>query len=135
LEENLKILNETNKYVLGHIFENVYLIDKNTNIESDLGQIYGDPSCGLIDIDNKWCVVGGSTIIIWTPKETNNIQVEELNWACRIRQKDQNSVQILIDPWSDSSSIWELNIINKTYFKISDFTHYKDRKYTEQIDW
>lgn len=135
MDNNFKILNETKKYVLGHIFEEAYLIDKITNEKYELGSTYGDPSCGLIDQGNKWCIVGGSTLIIWTTKETTELKANELYWACRIRQINQNSVQILIDPWADSSSIWELNILDKIYFKIRDFNNYKDKGYTEQIEW
>ncbi|MFN8358692.1 MAG: hypothetical protein U0264_02145 [Candidatus Kapaibacterium sp.] len=135
MDDNFKILNETNKYVLGHIFEETYLFDKETNERYELGSMYGDPSCGLIDQDNKWCVIGGSTVIIWTTKETTELEVDELYWACRIRQINLNSVQILIDPWADNSSIWELNILDKSHFKICDFKNYKDKAFTEQIEW
>lgn len=135
MDDNFKILSETNKYVLGHIFEETYLIDKVTKERFQLGSMYGDPSCGLIDKDNKWCIVGGSTLIIWTPEETTEIKADELYWACQIRQANQNSVQILIDPWADNSSIWKLNVLDKSHFKICNFNHYKDKEYTEQIEW
>lgn len=135
VDNNFKILNETNKYVLGHIFEEAYLIDKETNERYELGSMYGDPSCGLIDRDNKWCVISGSTLIIWISEETTELKVDELYWACKLRQINKNSVQILIDPWSDNSAIWELNIMDKSYFKICEFKNYIDKEYTEQIEW
>lgn len=135
MDNNFKILNETNKYVLGHIFEDIYLIDKETNEKYELGNMYGDPSCGLIDQDNNWCIIGGSTLIIWTAKETTELKVDELYWACRIRQINQKSVQILIDPWADNSTIWELNIVDKSHSKICEFKNYHNKEYTEQIEW
>lgn len=135
MEDKFKILSETNKYVLGHIYEETFLIDKVSNVKFQIGSMYGDPSCGLIDEDNNWCIVGGSTIIIWTPKETTQLNVEELHSVCQIRQITPSSVQILIDPWSDNSSIWELDVFKRTYIKIRDFLNYKDKEYTEIINW
>ncbi|MBX3255386.1 MAG: hypothetical protein KF862_14690 [Chitinophagaceae bacterium] len=135
IDNNFKILSETNKFILGHNFEDAYLIDKETNYRFELGNMYGDPSCGLIDKDNKWCIVGGSTLIIRTQDETTEIKADELYWACKIRQTNKNSVQILVDPWADNSSIWEINILDKSYFKVCDFNHYKGKEYTEQIEW
>ena len=135
MDDNFKILNETDKFVLGHIFEETYLIDKETNERFELGSMYGDPSCGLIDKDNKWCVIGGSTIIIWTAIETSELKIDELYWACKLKQINQNSIQILVDPWADNAAIWELNIIDKSHFKISEFKNYIDKEYTEQIEW
>jgi hypothetical protein len=135
MDDNFTILDETSKFVLGHIFEEVYLFDKETNGRYELGSIYGDPSCGLIDQDNKWCIIGGSTLIIWTPKETNEVKVDELYGACKLRRINQDKVQVLIDPWSDNSAIWELNIMDKSYFKICEFKNYRNKEYTEQIEW
>ena len=135
MDDNFKILDETSKYLLGHIFEETYLFDKETNERYVLGSIYGDPSCGLIDQDNKWCIIGGSTLIIWTPKETIELKVDELFWACKLRQINQNDVQVLIDPWSDNSAIWQLNIMDKSYLKICEFKNYRNKEYTEQIEW
>ena len=135
VDNNFKILSETQKYILGHIFEKVYLVDIIANNSYELGSMYGDPSCGLIDRDNKWCIVGGATLIIWTMKEVTELKIDELYWACRIRQINQTNVHILIDPWADNSSIWELNILDKTYFKIRDFKDYQDKIFTEEIEW
>ncbi len=135
MDKNFKILNETDKFILGHIFEEVCLIDKETNKKYELGSMYGDPSCGLIDQDNKWCIIGGATLIIWSTKETTELKVDEFYWACRFRQIDQNNVQILIDPWEDNSSVWELNVIDKSYFMICEFKNNQNKEYTEHNEW
>lgn len=100
-----------------------------------MGDFYGDPSCGLISNDNKWCLVGGSTLRLWTGSEVFEIKDDNLNWACKFRQVDANKVEILIDPWSDNSSVWELNIQTRENRKIKDFANYKDREYTDDIEW
>ena len=40
VDKNFKILYETDKFVLGHIFEEVYLFDKVTNDKFELGSMY-----------------------------------------------------------------------------------------------
>jgi hypothetical protein len=46
---DLNILDETDRYVLGHSFEDAYLIDKLTKRELFHDDFYGNPKCGLID--------------------------------------------------------------------------------------
>jgi hypothetical protein len=52
-----------------------------------------------------------------------------------MRLKDRNTVEILIDPWGDNSAIWELNIINMEFKMKSAFNKYKDKPYTENVEW
>lgn len=110
-------------------------VTKPLNLQILMGDFYGDPSCGLISNDNKWCLVGGSTLRLWTGSEVFEIKDDNLNWACKFRQVDANKVEILIDPWSDNSSVWELNIQTRENRKIKDFANYKDREYTDDIEW
>ncbi len=83
MEDNFKILSETNKYVLGHIFEETYLIDKVTNNKLQIGSMYGNPSCGLIGEDNNWCIVAGSTVIIWTSEKT--VELKNTNYTVLVK--------------------------------------------------
>ena len=85
-DKSFNILDETNELILGHIFENVFLINKRTNENLNLGDIFGDPSCGLISNKNDWCVVGGSNILVWTKEKIVRINDDPLNWIYGIRQ-------------------------------------------------
>ncbi len=135
LDNNFHKLSETDIYLVGHIYEIAYLIDKIKEYSIILGKFYGNPSCALIDKDNKWCLVGGSTLILWTLKKTSEIKDDNLCGTYEIRQTDSNKVQILIDPWANNSSIWELNIKIGERKKISDFDKYKNKEFSEIIEW
>lgn len=128
-------LHETDEFVLGHIFEQVYLTEKTTDRVVFIGDFYGDPSCGLISRDNTWCLVGGATLILWTEMGVTEIEDSNLRWACKLRQTDTNTVEILIDPWADTSSIWEFNTHTRERTRIKNFDDYKNKEYTDDIDW
>lgn len=120
---------------IGHLFETAYLLDKRTGQTTFMGEFYGDPTCGLISSDNRWCLVGGSTLLLWTESNLTEITDNALYGAFKMRQTSPNTVEILIDPWSAHSSIWELDTQTMKKRKISDFDQYKDKQYTEDIDW
>lgn len=134
-EKDYRKLYETNKLVVGHIFETAYITNKNTGESTFIGDFIGDPSCGFISSDDKWCLIGGSTLILWTEEKITEINDKNLHWACKIRQTDINTVEILVDQWKNNSSIWELNIKTAERRKIKDFDNYKNQKYTDNIDW
>lgn len=130
-----RILYETERYELIHVFELTYLIDKTTRKEIFIGDFYGDPSCGLIDKENKWCIVGGDRIVIWGQDEIFEIAARELSCAFELRQIKENTVQVLIDPWSDYAAIWEIDVLNKIYVKICDFNKYNSKEYQGDVEW
>ena len=133
-DPNFKNLDETDKYIIGHVFENAYLIDKITGEKIYLGNLYGDPSCGIIDKGNKWCLVGGETLVIWKTDGTiSPIKDEVLYWTCRVRQIDSYNVELLVDAWSDRSSIWKLNIDTFDRHKVKDII--TNGRYEENLDW
>ena len=74
-------------------------------------------------------------MIFWKPSETIIYQNENFEWIHSIRIKDNNTVEILTDPWSRKSSIWELNIENAELKKIKDFPEYINKEYTEVVNW
>ena len=135
LDKNYKILDETVHLLLGHVFENVYLTKKVSGENIKLGDIYGNPTCRLISRTNIWCVVGGSTLIVWADNDILTIKEDNLYSVHDIRQKGQYIVELLIDPWSANASIWEFNIMTKHKNKIKDFWVYKDKPYSENIVW
>ena len=106
----MRVLYETDQLILEHEYEYTRLRKKSQGdilLEDDF---IGDPGCGLIAIDNKWAIVAGEHLTIWTPNKSKKIRHERLKWVHDLRLKDSETVEILIDPWSDESSIWEINI-------------------------
>ena len=100
-----------------------------------MGSFYGDPDCGLIDQNNQWCLVGGSALILWNKKKILEINDANLCWIYAVRQTDANKVQILTDPFANNSAVWELDTLTTKFRKIRDFDNYKNKKYTDIIEW
>jgi hypothetical protein len=133
--EDFKIIEETTKYVLGYLWEHAYLYNKMTNEEIFLCEFYGICDAGVINDEEDWCVVGGDIIAIWSNGKISIIDKYELKWVNDIRIKNRNTVEILIDPWSNDSAIWELNVEDNTFRKIRNFDKYKERPYTVDVEW
>jgi hypothetical protein len=132
---NFSRIQETEKYILGNIWDQSYLFDKVKKREFLLCAFYGEPDCGVINDSCNWSVVGGDIIAIWNKQKVSIIEADELKWVYDVRIKDSNTVEILIDPWSNNSSVWELEIDSLKYKKICDFEKYKEKPYTDDVEW
>lgn len=121
--------------MLGCIWERTYLYDKINKTEIFLYEFYGECDAGVINDEDHWCVEGGDVIAIWKNGEVQIIDREELKWVNSIRIKNRNTVEVLIDPWSNNAAIWKLNIQSISFNKISDFSNYKDKPYTDKVEW
>lgn len=130
---NYTTLYKTSKLEVKHLYEDVYLTGSGKDIF--LGRMYGDPICAVIDSDNRWCVVGGERLIVWVDNKVIKINDEGLANVHSIRQVDENSVELLIDPWSVNPAVWSFNVVTGAKQRQRDFNHYKDKPYTEAIEW
>lgn len=131
----MHILDETDRYFIGHIFDDAYLIDKRNGEEIFHDDFYGDPSCGLISKSNDWAIIAGEHITIWRKGKITKIEQEEIRWVHSIRTNDDQIIEILIDPWADHSAIWTLDIKTYELKKVKDFNDYKEREYTDDVLW
>lgn len=131
----MNILFETAKLKLEYEYEATFLTDKSTGNILWEDVFYGDPDCGLIDQDNHWAIVAGEHLTIWTPRKWKKIEEEDLKWTHSMRVKNFEIVQILTDPWSKKSAIWEINVKTFEFHKVSDFNDYKDQEYSENVIW
>ena len=132
---DMRILDETEKYFVGHIFEDAYLIEKKNGQQLFQDDFYGDPSCGLISKNDDWAIIAGEHLTIWRKGKTTKIDNEDLRWVYALRTNDQKSVEILIDPWTDKSAIWTLDIATLEFKKVKDFNDYKAKEHTDEIAW
>ncbi len=101
---------------------------------------YGNPNCGLISKKNDWAIIAGEHLTVWRASKRKNKQIkriehDELKWIHDIRLKSENVIEILTDPWSEKSAIWELNIDTLHFSKRNDFGNYIEDKHTEHIEW
>ena len=130
---NSLILYETDKLLLLHEWEMAFLIDKRSDSVLLQEEYVGDPTSGLIDEGNKWAVVAGDHLTIWI--EGKKLNVDELTEIHSIRLKNADTIEVLIDPWSAKSSVWKLNVKTLEKSKIRDFFEYRDKPYTEEVNW
>lgn len=136
----MNVLFETDKLIVEHEFENVYLIEKSSGKELLFDDFYGDPKCGLISKKNDWAIIAGQHLTIWRADKRKNKQIlpienEELKWIHEIRLKSENVIEILTDPWSEKSAIWELDIETLEFIKIREFREYQDLEFTDIVKW
>lgn len=129
------VIDETDELRLEHEFEATFLVKKESNEVLITAEFYGVPECGLIDKANNWAIVAGDFLLLWTPNFVKKYHDDTFRDFHALRCKSQNIVEVLTDPWSDFSAIWELNTINGEVLKISDFKKAKGIEYTDDIDW
>ena len=131
------ILDETDKLCLFYLYEDVQLLDKESNQVLFTDSFYGDPSCGLIDTDNRYSIVGGKHLTLWTcydgRSEVTKFETREFSNIEKLRSIDKDTIKVLIDPWSEYGAIWQLTISSKLLYKISSFVEYKNELYTDDI--
>src|SRR6185503_9539861 len=134
-DSNFRKLDENHSFLMGHLFEMIYLINKKRKKQICLGGLYGDPACGIVSSNSKWCMVGGSEIIIWKEGGAINfISDKPLNWVQDSRQAGPFEVELLIDPWSDQAAIWYLNIDTLERCKIRPLEPYTCERY-DNVEW
>lgn len=130
-----QIIDETEYLRLEHESESTFLIKKSNNevlLEDDF---YGNPTCGLIDKNNKWAIVGGTHLRLWTVDFEQYYQTEVFKNIHLIRIKNSKIIEILIDPWDEIAAIWELNLESRELIKIKNFRKYYGKPYCENIEW
>ncbi|MEL1246393.1 hypothetical protein AAEO56_19120 [Flavobacterium sp. DGU11] len=133
--DDIHILAETQNLVVGHIYERAYIIRKDSNLIEEIGSLYGDTQCGLIDVNDNWCIVAGDSVLIWMQGKTTHLTNPNLRWVTKMRQADNKTIQLLTDPWSDNPAIWKLDVYTLKTSKISEFNHMKNQPYTDRFEW
>ena len=131
---NEKLLYENDEYSLFYLYEQPVLKNRQTEKEHYLRKHYGDPCCGLIDRNNKICVVGGQGLNIIKLDDFSSIDKLDGLFIHSIKQED-NEIKILIDPWSDDSGIWSLEIETLVLKKISNDPDLRNCEYKEEVDF
>ena len=131
---------ETETLRIQHEYEQTQLVRKSSGVVLLEDDFYGDPDCAIISNNDDWAIMAGEHLTIWKETrrgkyESTTIENEELRWIHSLRIKTDNIVEILINPWSEKSAIWELNIDTLQVVKIRDFMDYFEKGYTEDIKW
>lgn len=129
------ILYETNILRIESVYEYVVLRNKASNEILLENEFYGDPQCGLIDHNNEWAVIAGDHIVVWNSGRTSIIKNNKLSFIHSLRMKSRYAIELLVDPWSDLSAIWNLDIDSCKLNRIDSFNAYKDTEWTDEVNW
>lgn len=131
----MNVICQTDKLIIEHEYEETYLRDKIKNSILLQDDFCGDPVTGLIDCNNTWAIIGGYHLHIWMNGYSQVISTEEIRFIHSLRLINENTVELLIDPWSEFSAIWRLFLNDLSMEKVQDFDSYYDKPFTENITW
>ncbi|MFA8436823.1 MAG: hypothetical protein ACEPOZ_20135 [Marinifilaceae bacterium] len=136
-DEHFRELAVTENYVLGHIEEDAWLVQKSDHYQWDMGDMHGNPSCGLIGPGEDWCMIGGRGIIL--RKE----ECRELIYICRKEVESIHDaklisdyeVKILVDPWSEYAAVWKFDTRSLKLQKLQDGPYLREQAYRDGVDF
>ena len=140
-DPHFRKLYENTVMLVGHVFESAYCYDKLAREEFGIYQFIHDPTCAVVGRKNDWCLIGGEDLILRTWFDKTLRRIDSLKAIHDLKLIDDYKVQILVDPWSEEASIWQLEIdLNNpakaiTFFKVRDFKEYLGRPYVEKVHW
>lgn len=140
LPNGFKILAESERYILGHVYEYGSIYDKKSEKEIYIGDSYGDPRFGLIDKNEEWALLLGCDSYLWTSNEIVNLNDyifgNEIfpQWAFGARQTGNFEIQVLDDPWGDNPGVYSFDINTKIIKRIRDFKKL-DGPYYDYDEW
>lgn len=131
------ILAETQHYSLYKEFEEVYFTDKATNRNYFLVDFYGEATCGIISKNEQNVLVGGETLFYWSIQAEKTIPLPDNNikGVYDLREISAFVYYILTDPWNENAAIWKLDLTLNNIEKVSNFTAYFNKAYTENVIW
>ncbi|MCR5890130.1 hypothetical protein LRS06_20600 [Hymenobacter sp. J193] len=130
----LRVLDETPEFLLGHSFEDAILIRKRNGEHVLEDDFYGDPACGYISRTHKWAVVAGEHVTVWHSKRGKQIiPLTDRKYVHALRYVGESRLQLLVDPFGSHSAIWELNVETNDFRKVQDIPTCAE--YTEEISW
>jgi hypothetical protein len=135
MNPEMHILYETNALLIGHSYEDDFLVEKESGHQLLYDTFYGDPACGLISPKNDWAIIAGHHITIWKAGAIIKYNKEALRCVHALRLKDPQTVEILVDPWAEHAAIWRLDMLALVFEKICDFEDYKHKAYTDEVIW
>jgi hypothetical protein len=130
-----KILAENDIFIVGHVYEYAYLINKQTKEEIEVGNFYGNPYCAIISKTNDWVLIGGEHLELWVNGRMSDLSDNGLTWIVDMRQVSDSLAELLIDPFSEQAAVWRIDITTKQLNKVRDFHEYRGKEHTERFVW
>jgi hypothetical protein len=133
--ESFRKLYETDTLILGHTSEQVVLLDKKSQLQINITNQYGDPTCGLI-VDN-FCIIGGHALEVYniSTKKLTQFSIDQSAYIFDMKIVEANTVRVLTDPWSSLSAVWELDVKGLRLSRVRDFSDYMEKPYSDAVVW
>lgn len=121
-------LAESPKFVLAHEYETAFAINRHTGERHPIGEHYGDPTCALISPDEDWFLVGGEGLTFLDLnrgrrdflRRSEEAITAHVYFVSAMRIDGPRSVRILVDPWSEEASTWQLDLEALAILKVAD---------------
>ena len=113
--KDFHIIDQTDHFVLGGLWDSIYLIDKKTQNEIHLGDLDGVVDIGIISKDNSWAVTGREVVLLWRNGQTFTIDKKELACVESIKLIGDNLVELQVDTLNlnNNKSTWTLNTVTQ----------------------
>jgi hypothetical protein len=141
----MKTLSESNNYILGNEYEEVILKDKRNKKTHYLGSHYGDPELGLIAPDESWFITAGEGLLYFDFERglhqflrkgfDDHLGKDSYAFVHSARIESNESVRVLVDPWSEYASTWLLSIPLLKIEKIKDGPSMVDKPWQEKVTY
>jgi hypothetical protein len=111
LEKEFFVIAETDRLVLGAIWESLYLVDKEKNLQTYFGDCDGLVDIGIISEDNSWAITGREKLFLWRDGQTTTIDKKELSCVEGIKRIGNDTVELEVDTLNlnGNKSTWTLN--------------------------
>jgi hypothetical protein len=134
------VLAESPRYVLGHEYERVYVLEKDTGTYRELGAHYGDPECGIIDPQERWFLAGGEGLTFYTQQDgvvelLRGGTEADTYFVSSMRLEAEGTVRLLVDPWSDKASVWRFFPEGHRLEKLHDGPDLTREPWREKVDY
>lgn len=97
---------------------------------------FGEVKKAIISVKEDWCVLGGEGIVVW--KKNHGVfylMRSPTMFIHDLKKNDDDSIKILVDPWSDQAAVWLLDITTLILTKIKDGPSLVGQPYVELINF
>lgn len=120
LTEHERVLAESRNFLVVHEFEYARVIDKRTGVRLALGYHRGDPICAAIARNESWFAAGGLGVTILHEGRLREVGTPMEWYVEAMREDPPGCLRVLLDPWSDSPGVFEIDPTTGSSRQLSD---------------
>lgn len=131
-----RVLAESNDYVLEHEYETVFACRRANGECKIVGHHHSDPTCGVIAPDGSWFAAGGEGLSVFT--HSGGIETflrNPLFYVAAMKLDGNDTIRVLVDPWSDNASVWRLAPSTGKLTKLRDGPDLRNEPFQENVPY